>query len=161
MNRLAVSTLRRFRPVCGVRFYSENPDAAKPTLDIDPFKKAERLKRPIAPHLSIYKPQISWLLSAANRVTGFAVGGIIYLGAMSYAVLPYSGAAVAAYISSAPVALLFLGKVLIGAPFWFHTFNGFRHLLWDTASSLTNKAVIQTGYVVLGLTGIFTLWYAI
>jgi succinate dehydrogenase (ubiquinone) cytochrome b560 subunit len=50
-------------------------DASKPTLDIDPFAKSKRLNRPNAPHLTIYQPQITWVLSAMHRITGFAVTG--------------------------------------------------------------------------------------
>jgi hypothetical protein len=52
-----------------------DPDASKPTLDIDPFKKSARLNRPMSPHLTIYEPQLTWLLSGFHRITGFAVGG--------------------------------------------------------------------------------------
>lgn len=31
---------------------------------------AQRLKRPSSPHFTIYQPQITWVASIANRVTG-------------------------------------------------------------------------------------------
>jgi succinate dehydrogenase/fumarate reductase cytochrome b subunit len=39
--------------------------------------KNARLGRPQSPHLSIYKPQLTSLLSVAHRATGMALGGII------------------------------------------------------------------------------------
>lgn len=30
----------------------------------------QRLKRPSSPHFTIYQPQLTWLASIANRVTG-------------------------------------------------------------------------------------------
>ena len=63
------------------RFASTNfsdPDASKPTLNIDPFKKSQRLSRPISPHLLIYQPQLTWYLSALHRITGAGVGGCKY-----------------------------------------------------------------------------------
>lgn len=65
-----------------VRFASSNsndPDASKPTLDIDPFKKSERLNRPTSPHLLIYQPQLTWYLSAFHRITGAGIGGCKFL----------------------------------------------------------------------------------
>lgn len=50
-------------------------DARTPTLDIDPFKKSARLNRPTSPHLTIYQPQLTWYMSAFNRITAAAIGG--------------------------------------------------------------------------------------
>jgi succinate dehydrogenase (ubiquinone) cytochrome b560 subunit len=36
---------------------------------------AQRKNRPISPHLSIYKPQIPWVLSSLNRITGAVLSG--------------------------------------------------------------------------------------
>lgn len=39
----------------------------------------QRRRRPNSPHLSIYKPQITWILSSLNRITGVALsGGIVF-----------------------------------------------------------------------------------
>ncbi|KAJ1825661.1 cytochrome b subunit of succinate dehydrogenase, Sdh3p, partial [Coemansia sp. RSA 2599] len=35
--------------------------------------------RPISPHLSIYQPQMSWVLSGIHRNTGVLVAGAAYL----------------------------------------------------------------------------------
>jgi succinate dehydrogenase (ubiquinone) cytochrome b560 subunit len=79
--------------------------------------------------LSIYQPQITWYLSAFHRVTGFAVTGVFYLGAMAYAVLPMDSAVLMQSVHALPGVVLFLGKSLLAAPFFFHTFNGIRHLV--------------------------------
>jgi succinate dehydrogenase (ubiquinone) cytochrome b560 subunit len=70
----------RFGMGMTTRFASTNisdPDAKKPTLEIDAFGKSQRLKRPIAPHLTIYQPQMTWLLSASHRILGAGAGGCI------------------------------------------------------------------------------------
>lgn len=38
-------------------------------------EKNARLKRPLSPHLSIYKPQITSMLSITHRITGFVLFG--------------------------------------------------------------------------------------
>ena len=40
----------------------------------------------------------------------------------------------------------------IGLPFWFHSWNGVRHLVWDTGREFSNKQVQVTGWTVVGLT---------
>ena len=35
---------------------------------------AQRLRRPSSPHFTIYQPQLTWIGSIANRVTGVALG---------------------------------------------------------------------------------------
>ncbi|CAG7980753.1 unnamed protein product, partial [Penicillium nalgiovense] len=41
----------------------------------------QRLNRPIAPHLTIYKPQIGWIGSSLHRITGVALSGTLYIWA--------------------------------------------------------------------------------
>lgn len=36
-------------------------------------ERNSRLKRPLSPHILIYKPQLTWLLSITHRMTGLAV----------------------------------------------------------------------------------------
>ncbi|KAJ3407046.1 hypothetical protein HDV05_005625 [Chytridiales sp. JEL 0842] len=139
----------------------QSSDAHKPTLEIDAFKRSQEFKRPISPHLTIYQPQLTWYLSALHRITGAAIGGAFYLGAMWYAVAPFSSAAVAASVASAPFILNFLGKLLITAPTAFHSVNGLRHLTWDTGRALELKGVYQTGYAVVGVSALLAIGLAL
>lgn len=34
------------------------------------------LKRPISPHLAVYKPQVPWMVSGFHRITGCVMAGI-------------------------------------------------------------------------------------
>lgn len=122
----------------------------------------QRLQRPVAPHLTIYKPQITWILSSLNRITGSLLSGGLYIFGALYAVAPVLGlsitsAGMAAGFAKWPVALQMLAKAGVAAPFWFHNFNGLRHLVWDMGRQLTNMQVIRTGWVVVGLTAVSTL----
>ncbi|KAA8900728.1 hypothetical protein FN846DRAFT_958072 [Sphaerosporella brunnea] len=115
---------------------------------------SQRQKRPIAPHLSIYQPQLTWYMSSANRITGVLLSGTVYLFGISYAVAPWLGlhlesATIAAAVAALPVAVKLAIKATFATPFAFHCFNGVRHLIWDTAKELTIKGVYRTGYVVL------------
>lgn len=126
----------------------------------------QRLNRPVAPHLTIYRPQITWYLSMLNRITGVALSGGFYLYGMLYLVAPYLGwhvesSVLAASFGAWPLAAKFATKFLVALPFTFHSFNGIRHLVWDTASMITNKAVNQSGWTVVGLTVLSSLGLAL
>lgn len=65
--------------------------------------------------------------------------------------LGFDAASVTSVIATVPTAAKIGAKFLVAFPFTFHSFNGVRHLLWDTARGLTLKGVYSTGYTVLGL----------
>ncbi|KAF9089150.1 cytochrome b subunit of succinate dehydrogenase, Sdh3p [Mortierella sp. GBA35] len=116
----------------------------------------QRKNRPLSPHMTIYQPQITWYMSGFHRATGGAVAAGFYAGAIGYAVAPMLGmgfdaATITSTIAAAPVAVKVAGKFLVAYPFFFHSFNGIRHLLWDTTRGLSLKGVYSTGYTVLGL----------
>ena len=116
----------------------------------------QRLNRPVSPHLSIYQPQITWYGSALNRVTGTALSGGFYLFGISYLVAPLLGwhlesATLAASFGSLPFLAKFGIKYMVALPFTFHSFNGIRHLVWDTGREFSNKQVQRTGWTVVGL----------
>ncbi|KAJ5113900.1 hypothetical protein N7456_002434 [Penicillium angulare] len=116
----------------------------------------QRLNRPIAPHLSIYKPQIGWIGSSLHRITGVALSGTLYLGAAAYLVAPTLGwhlesASMVAGMAALPIAAKVLLKSTLALPFTYHCMNGIRHLTWDLGRGLTNPAIIKSGWTVVGL----------
>ncbi|OAX81070.1 succinate dehydrogenase, cytochrome b556 subunit [Emergomyces africanus] len=117
----------------------------------------QRLNRPVSPHLSIYQPQITWLLSSLNRITGVALSGSLYIFASAYLAAPLLGwhlesASLAAAFGALPLAAKVCLKFTAALPFTFHAFNGCRHLIWDLGKQFSNKQVITTGWTVVGLT---------
>jgi hypothetical protein len=47
--------------------------------DAQEILNKQRLHRPSSPHFTIYKPQIPWILSITNRVTGVGLSvGMLY-----------------------------------------------------------------------------------
>ena len=67
----------------------------------------------------------------------------------------------AAAFGAWPVAAKVLTKFLVALPFTFHSFNGLRHLAWDTGRSFANKTVVRTGWVCVGATFASTLALAL
>lgn len=39
------------------------------------LKRQQSLHRPLSPHLTIYKPQLTWMLSGAHRISGCVMAG--------------------------------------------------------------------------------------
>lgn len=122
--------------------------------------KAQRRNRPESPHLTIYKPQITMVLSGLHRITGVAMGGAFYALTVTYAAtgllgIPFDSALLVAAFAGLPLVAKVAAKAAMAFPFVFHSFNGVRHLLWDTGRELTVKGVYRTGYVVVALTAVF------
>lgn len=116
-------------------------------------------QRPLSPHLTIYKPQITSVLSILHRITG----AFLFLGALLfswYIVLSVYGQA--AFIEQ--IFTHIAGKcVLLAWTFslYYHLLNGIRHLFWDVGYGFELTTVNTSGIaVVLGTLGLtaFT-WY--
>lgn len=89
-------------------------------------------RRPLSPHLSIYRPMLTMLMSIAHRVTGAALylGTILlvwYLLAAALGGAPFATAA--AFLRSILGQLILLGFTFA---FLHHFFGGVRHLIWDS-----------------------------
>ena len=94
------------------------------------------------------------------------MGGLLYLFPAAYLVAPALGwhlesAVLAASFGAWPVALKVVTKAVLAFPFTLHTFLGIRHLIWDTASMISNKAVNQSGWVAIGLGVVSALGLAV
>jgi succinate dehydrogenase (ubiquinone) cytochrome b560 subunit len=116
-----------------------------------------RLDRPIAPHLSIYKPQMGSVLSSMMRITGVAYSGALYLFGITYLMSPYLGwdlssATIAAAFGSLPWAAKSLIKFAVAWPVVLHCINGIRHLTWDTARGFNNSFIMKTGWGAVAAT---------
>ena len=92
-----------------------------------------------------------------NRITGSILSGGFYVFGAAYLVSPLFGwhlesATLAAGFGAWPVWAKMMAKFGVAMPFTFHSWNGIRHLVWDTGRELSNKAVNRTGWVVVGAT---------
>src|SRR5688572_27416951 len=87
--------------------------------------------RPISPHLTIYKKQISSVLSIFHRLTGVALFIALSIAMWWFILLifsrfdPY-------YMQMAKHGTVKLSLVLVSFAWFFHFCTGIRHLVWDT-----------------------------
>lgn len=126
---------------------------------------AQRKLRPVSPHLSIYQIQLTSCLSIVHRITGAAISGGVYAFALAYLASPALGlhlesATIATAFGALPIAVKIGIKGMFALPFTYHSWNGVRHLMWDTGKALDIKGVYRSGYVVLGLTALSTVYLA-
>ncbi|KFZ09669.1 hypothetical protein V502_08567 [Pseudogymnoascus sp. VKM F-4520 (FW-2644)] len=144
------------------------PVATQKLTPADSYKilVEQRRLRPISPHLGIYRPQITWYASMINRITGVVLSGSFYIFGLGYLAAPLLGlnlgsASLAAGFAAWPIAAKIATKMFFAVPFTFHAFSGVRHLVWDTGRQFTNKAVIRTGWTVVGLSAASSLYLSI
>ncbi len=122
-----------------------------------PLPRVKQTDRPLSPHLSIYKPQLTSLMSIIHRVTGFCLaGGIALLVSwlISIAMGPEAYATYAKILSH-PIAVLFIAAWSWGL--FYHMCCGVRHLLWDVGACLTLPAIYKSGYIAAAVSALATL----
>lgn len=105
--------------------------------------------RPLSPHLQVYRPQFTSILSIANRITGVALSaGTVLLVGQLYA----AASGPACFASFQHFAGSWIGLfILAGWSFslFFHLCNGVRHLVWDFGIGLDLETAYKTGNWVL------------
>ena len=105
--------------------------------------------RPLSPHLSIYRPQLTSITSILTRITGNAliVGAILVVWWLfSAAISPQYFAIADAVMTSWFGKLIMLGSVWA---LWYHTLAGVRHLIWDNAIGLDLKTAYTLGWCLV------------
>ncbi len=115
----------------------------------------EHKKRPISPHLTIYKPQISSVLSILHRMTGaFLFFSIIILCWLMIALVMQSAGVVLVGRNTYQVIDSWYFKVfLLGLAFclYYHLLNGIRHLFWDAGYGYEIRSMNMSGILVFTL----------
>jgi succinate dehydrogenase / fumarate reductase cytochrome b subunit len=119
--------------------------------------------RPLSPHLQVYRPQLTSVMSIMHR----ASGAVLATGSLLVALWLMALAAGAAVFTPVADAMQHpLGQLVVfgySLALVYHGLNGIRHLLWDLRIGLEIKQVYLSGYLVLGLTVLVTatLWLAV
>ena len=113
--------------------------------------------RPLSPHLQIYRPQLTSILSILHRATGIALSAGVILFVwwlVAAAVGPRAYAGVQWFLGSWIGLLLLFGW---SVALFYHLCNGIRHLWWDTGHGLELPSVYAGGWVVLAATAALTI----
>ena len=105
--------------------------------------------RPLSPHLQVYRLAFTTVLSGLHRITGLlltAASLVLVVWLVAAACGPESYGAVAFVLASWPVRILLAGVLAV---FWYHLFNGIRHLVWDAGFGFNRQAARRSGALVV------------
>lgn len=106
-------------------------------------------QQPLSPHLQIYKPQMTSMLSILHRMTGAANALGLLLFSVWILCLAHDEASYVAFTKfmATPIGQL----LLIGwsGSVYYHLCNGIRHLIWDTGRLFKIQDATRAGYAVL------------
>jgi succinate dehydrogenase / fumarate reductase cytochrome b subunit len=118
-------------------------------------------ERPLSPHLGIYRPQITSILSILHRLTGVALGGgalllTYWLAAAAYGAEAFDRAQ--ALFGSAIGRLVLLGVTFA---LFYHLCNGIRHMAWDIGWGFDMQRLRASGWLVVVASAVLTLvvWF--
>lgn len=119
-----------------------------------------RGNRPLSPHLQIYRPQISSVLSIFHRITGVGLtlsAVLVVWWLLAAAVGPEYFATVDGLLTSWIGLLVLMGS---GWALSYHLLNGIRHMVWDLGYGFEIESIDRGGIAMVIGSGVLTvlLW---
>jgi succinate dehydrogenase / fumarate reductase cytochrome b subunit len=115
------------------------------------------VRRPLSPHLQIYKPQMTSALSILNRLSGIAtsVGTLLMVWwLVASAGSPGAYATMMGFVDSFFGFILLFGWTL---SLVYHFIGGLRHLAWDAGYGYELPQVYASGWAAIIATGVITV----
>ena len=104
---------------------------------------------PISPHLQIYKPQITSLLSITHRITGFGLNLALILLSLWIISFGLGSDVYANFVTIFETIFVKIIVYFIVLGISYHALNGIRHILWDFGFMISNKAALVSGLVII------------
>ena len=117
-------------------------------------------QRPLSPHLQIYAPMLTMMMSIVHRVTGT----ILFFATLLLAWWLISAAAGPAYFDLVHGLLTsIIGRFILLGCTWaliHHALGGLKHLLWDTGRGFELATVekMAKGSIVLSVLLTIVVW---
>lgn len=143
---------------------AENTDKNPKSIDTQTLHN----NRPLSPHLSIYKMQLTSSLSILHRITGaYLYFGLILFSwaifALSY--FPYILENIGFCVNNCQLTGILFKLMVTGWLFslFYHMLNGIRHLFWDIGKGFEIKTAYTTGKIVITLSLFLTAfcWFIV
>lgn len=109
------------------------------------------MQKPLSPHLQIYSPQLTSVLSILHRATGivFTIALILvcfWLYALSEGQSSYN-----AFCTWMEQPFIKIVTYLILASVYYHLLNGIRYLMWSIGEGFELRTVYNSGWIVFVL----------
>ncbi|MBP7190020.1 MAG: succinate dehydrogenase, cytochrome b556 subunit [Rickettsiaceae bacterium] len=119
----------------------------------------EQKQRPTSPHLGIYSPQISSVLSIFHRMTGvvlFCSMSLLVWGSIFFALSDFDTSFTKTFAFSFVIKFIAYSLSFV---FFYHLSTGIRHLIWDMGYLLSKRALHITGWLAIFSSIIFTFLF--
>ncbi|MDO8881584.1 MAG: succinate dehydrogenase, cytochrome b556 subunit [Pseudotabrizicola sp.] len=117
----------------------------------------KQAKRPLSPHLQIYRPQLTSITSILTRITGNA----LIVGTMLAVWWLLAAATSPAYFATAnAVATSWFGDLVFTGSLWaiwYHYLAGLRHLYFDAGKGLDIPTAEKLGWGIIGGSVVLTV----
>ena len=114
-------------------------------------------KRPLSPHLQIYKPQLTSVMSISHRFTGVILSILLLLVPSFFFILAlgdeYFGLLIM-ILDHFLVKLILYGVIFVIS---YHLLNGIRHLFRDIGLGLDISTTYRSGYAMIFISIMLTL----
>ena len=113
--------------------------------------------RPLSPHLTIYRPQFTSVLSILHRITGIGLMlsfALILFWFISLALGQYWFNLINSLLESWVVKLILIFSVWA---IWYHTCAGIRHLIWDAGFGLAPQYMKISAWLVIAISTFLTI----
>ena len=114
--------------------------------------------RPLSPHLTIHKKILTAVFSIFHRITGIglSIGSVLIATWISLLALGPNYFFIFESIATTLIFKIFLFLWTIGI--FYHLFNGIRYLFWTFGLGMDLKTVYISGYIIVLLTLLATIF---
>lgn len=118
--------------------------------------------RPLSPHLTIYRLQLTSGLSILHRITGaYLYAGLALFAWVAFAMVYFPNCLkeIGSCIFANSFTAIIFKLMLFGWTFalYYHFANGIRHLFWDAGKGFAIKKAYLSGYAVLAFSILLTI----
>ena len=105
--------------------------------------------RPLSPHLTVYKPQITSVLSIFHRITGAGLAVstvlvVLWLASLAMGEVTFKG--FNNFLNNPFIIIVLVSSLWA---LWYHFCTGLRHLYWDMGYGYDLKSVTISGWVAV------------
>ena len=115
------------------------------------IKPSHKVNRPLSPHLTVYKPQISSVMSILHRATGVFMALSLPLAMCFFVSLARGRESYEAFLSFFDGLFGALLTLALVVSYFYHLANGVRHLCWDAGYGYDIETMSRSGQFVFGV----------
>ena len=120
--------------------------------------KDKEKNRPLSPHLSVYKYQITSVLSILHRITGIILFFSLIIISW-WLIISTTKNFPQCYLKLFNCGIIQLALFGILFSLFYHSSNGIRHIFWDLGYGFEIKTAEKTGWIVIAVSTIGTVLF--